>query len=138
MTVTGSHEKTIIYGALSLDGKQFFRQHERFDSLSFIAYLEKVRKKFRKVIMIVDRASQHRSKTVKEYLQRNMDTIKVEYFPVGSPEFNAVEECWRQGKKNMLSNCYSNFSNVKRAISRYYRTKRFNLNIKKYLLRSTN
>jgi len=76
---------------------------------------------------------------VKEYLQRNMDTIKVEYFPVGSPEFNAVEECWRQGKKNMLSDCYSNFSNVKRAaISRYYRTKRFNLNIKKYLLRSTN
>ena len=55
VTVTGSHEKTIIYGALSLDGKQFFRQHERFDSLSFIAYLEKVRKKFRKVIMIVDR-----------------------------------------------------------------------------------
>jgi hypothetical protein len=28
---------------------------------------------------------------VKEYLQRNIDTIKVEYFPVESPEF-AVEE----------------------------------------------
>jgi|SRR4051812_14588305 hypothetical protein len=57
VTVTDSHEKTIIYGALSLDGKQFFRQHERFDSLlSFVAYLEKARKKFRRFIMIVDRA----------------------------------------------------------------------------------
>ncbi|HXT83244.1 MAG TPA: hypothetical protein VN704_02765 [Verrucomicrobiae bacterium] len=31
-------------------------------------------------------------KIVKEYLQRNKDNIKLEYFPVGSPEFNAVEE----------------------------------------------
>ncbi len=47
--------------------------------------------------MIVDRASRNRSKMVKEYLQRNMDTI--EYFPIGSPEFNAVKERWRQERK---------------------------------------
>ena len=51
--------------------------------------------------MFVDRATQHRSKIVEEYLQRNMETIRVEYFPVGSPLFNAVEECWRQGKYNI-------------------------------------
>jgi len=139
ITVTGSHEKTVVYGALSLDGKQLFRQNdERFDSLSFIAYLNQVKKKFKKFVMIVDRATQHRSKMIKEYLQRNIDTIKIEYFPVGSPEFNAVEECWRQGKHNILSNYYSNFSQVKQAISSYYRTRRFNLDIKKYLFRSTN
>ncbi|MDN5867784.1 MAG: hypothetical protein L0H55_10355 [Candidatus Nitrosocosmicus sp.] len=38
VTVTGSHEKTIMYGALSLVGKQLFRQNERFDSQLFIAY----------------------------------------------------------------------------------------------------
>ena len=62
VTVTGSHSKTIIFGVLSLDGKQLFRQYERFDSHSFIAYIEEVRKKFKKFIMFVDRASQHRSK----------------------------------------------------------------------------
>ena len=135
--VTGSHSKTIAFGVLSLDGKQLFRQYERFDSHSFIAYLEEARKKFRKFIMIVDRATQHRSRMVKEYLQRNLETIRMEYFPVGSPEFNAAEECWRQGKRSILSRCCSGFSRLKQTISNFYRTRRFNLDIKKYLFRST-
>jgi hypothetical protein len=57
---------------------------------------------------------------------------------VGSAFLNAVEECWRQGKGNILSNYYSSFSQVKQAISNYYRKRRFNLDIKKYLFRSTN
>jgi transposase len=113
-------------------------QYDRFDSLSFIAYLDEVRKKFRKFIMFVDRATQHRSKVVKEYLQRNEDCIRVEYFPVGSPEFNAVEECWKQGKWSVLPNYYPRFHSLKQVISNYYRTRRFNLDIKKYLLRSMN
>lgn len=137
-TVTGSHDKTIVYGTLSLDGTQIFRQDTKFDSQTFIAYLEVVKKKFNKFVMIVDRATQHRSRLVKEYLQRNKGTIRIEYFPVGSPYLNAVEECWRQGKYNVLSNYYSDFSNIKQSISQYYRTRRFNLDIKKYLFRSTN
>ena len=49
--------------------------------------------------------------------------LRIEYFPVGSPEFNAVEECWRQGKYNVLSNYYSSFSHLKQVISQYYRTR---------------
>jgi len=133
VTVTGSHERTIIYGVLSLDGKQFFRQEERFDSQSFIKYLQHVKMKFKKFILIIDRATQHRSKMVKDFLQRNQDTVRMEYFPVGSPEFNVVEECWRQGKYNILSRYYPSFSDIKQAISHYFRTRRFNLDIIKYL-----
>ena len=90
VTVTGSHSKTIAFGVLSLDGKQLFRQYERFDSHHpFIAYLEEARKKF---IMIVDRAAQHRSRMVKEYPQRNLETTRIGYFPVGLPLLNAVEK----------------------------------------------
>ena len=139
VTSAGSHYKTIIYGVLSLDGKQLFRQYERFDSQSFIAYLEEIRKKFNKFILFADRATQHRSKMVEELLtEKHIEAIKIEYFPVGSPQLNAVEECWRQGKYNILSNYYSNFLHIKQVISHYYRTRRFNLDIKKYLFRSTN
>ncbi|MDN5868414.1 MAG: transposase, partial [Candidatus Nitrosocosmicus sp.] len=100
-------------------------------------YLEDVKKKFRKFVMIVDRVTQHRSKMVEEYFHQNMKTMKVEYFPVGSSFLNAIEECWRQGKGNILSNYYSDFTNIKQAISSYYRKRRFNLDIKKYLFRST-
>jgi hypothetical protein len=137
VTVTGSHSKTIVFGALALDGKQLFRQYEIFDSQSFIAYLEEARKKFKKFVMIVDRATQHRSRMVKEYLQRNLEAIRIEYFPVGLPLLNAVEECWRQGKCNILPRCYSGFSHLKQTIPNFYRTRRFNLDIKKYLFRST-
>ncbi len=61
-----------------------------------MAYLDEVKKKFDRFIMLVDRASQHRSKIVKRYLQRNSDNLKIDYFPVGSSEFNPVEECWKQ------------------------------------------
>ena len=137
VTVTGSHSKTVAFGVLSLDGKQLFRQYERFDSQSFVAYLEDVKKKFGKFIMFADRATQHRSGIVREYLQRNSDTTRIEYFPVGSPEFNAVEECWRQGKYSIPSNCPHSLSHLKEMISQYYRTRRFSLDIKKYLFRST-
>jgi hypothetical protein len=138
-TVTGSHSKTTIaFGVLSLDGKQLFRQYERFDSHhSFIAYLEEARKKFKKFIMIVDRATQHRSRMVKECPQRNLETTRIGYFPVGLPLSNAVEECWRQGKCNILSRCCSGFSRLRQTISNLYRTRRFNLDIKKCLLGST-
>jgi hypothetical protein len=126
-----------VYGVLSLDGKQLFRQDNKFDSQSFIDYLDQVKKKFNKFVIFIDRATQHKSKMVKEYFQTNSKSIKVEYFPVGSSFLNAVEECWRQGKGNILPNYYSSFSLVKQAISDYYRKRRFNLDIKKYLFRST-
>ena len=60
-------DKSIIFGALSLSGKQLFRQYERFDSIhSFIQYLAKIQKRFKKFIMLVDRTTtQHRSKMVR-------------------------------------------------------------------------
>jgi hypothetical protein len=56
LSVTGSHSKTIIFRALSVDGKQLFRQYNRFDGHSFIKYLEQVRKKFKKFIIFLDGA----------------------------------------------------------------------------------
>ena len=85
--------------------------------------------------MFVDRATPHCSKIIRKYLAENKDKIKLEYLPVGSPEFNAVEECWRQGKYNILSCYYPTFDSLKDAISRYYRTRRFNLDIIKYITR---
>ena len=85
----------------------------------------------------MDRATQHyRSRKVRTYLEENKDLIRVTYFPKGSPEFNAVEECWKQGKYELLvSKYYHRFHDLKMAIREYYRTKRFNLDIFKYLLR---
>ena len=122
--------------SLSLQGKQLFKQYDKFNSDTFVDYLKHVQKRFvGKCIVFVDRATPHCSKITKRFLAENRDTIRLEYFPIGSPEFNAVEECWRQGKYNILSCYYNTFDSLKGAISSYYRTRKFNLNIVRYLTR---
>ena len=54
--------------------------------------------------------------------------MTVKYLPKGSSEFSAVEECWRQGKDTLLvSKYYPRFTNLKAAITNYYRNKTLQL-----------
>jgi ATP sulfurylase len=68
--VTGSHQKTCILGTLTIHGKQLFRQYKTFDQHSFISYLQELKRKFHKLlILFLDRAPQHRrSQRVKAYI----------------------------------------------------------------------
>ena len=128
VTITGSHQKTCVFGVLSIKGIQFFRQYNTFDQDTFLQYLKELQRKFfrKKLILFLDRAAQHyRSIKVRKHLEENKDVIRVEYLPKGSPEFNAVEECWRQGKHDLLvSRYYPKFKNLKKAIAEYYRRTR--------------
>lgn len=136
--MTGSHQRSCVFGALCINGRQFFRQYESFNQYTFLDYLVQMQKRFRKLILFIDRARQHyRSIMVRKYIKQSKEVIKVVYFPKGSSEFNAVEECWRQGKYDLLvSKYYPKFEDFRHAITDYYRTRRFKLNIVKYLSRS--
>jgi transposase len=138
ITITGSHQRTCVFGALCIDGRQFFRQYESFNQYTFLDYLIQMQRKFGKLILFIDRArhQHHRSIIVREYIEQNKDALKIMYFPKGSSEFNAIEECWRQGKYDLLvSKYYPNFANFIHNIANYYRTRRFKLDIVKYLSR---
>ena len=140
VVTTGSHQKTCVFGVLSIDEEDSYSD----DMIplivihSFLDYLKKLQNKFHKVILFLDRAPQHyRSIIVRKHFEENKDILRVEWFPKGSPEFNAVEECWKQGKDDLLvSRYYPKFHNLKKSITKYYRTKRFSLDITKYLLRN--
>jgi len=139
VVTTGSHQKTCVFGALCIDERrQFFRQYNAFDCNTFVDYLKKLQNKFHKVMLFLDKATQHyRSIKVRKHLEENKMNMKVEYLPKGSPDFNAVEECWRQGKDDLLvSKHYPKFHNLRNTIAKYYRTKRFHLDITKHLLRN--
>ncbi len=140
VTVTGSHQRTCVFGILTINGMQLFRQYDKFNQDTFLDYLKQIKKKLgKKVILFIDRARPHQSNKVQKYLEENKDSLKILYLPKGSPEFNAVEECWRQGKYDLLvSKYYPGFDDLKSSIAKYYRTRRFNLDIVKYLLRKVN
>src|SRR6478609_10536312 len=70
VTVTGSHQRTCVFGTLILDRRQLFRQYNMFNQYTFLDYLKQVKKRIgKKVVMFTDREKQHQSKKVKEYLK---------------------------------------------------------------------
>ena len=81
---TGGHRRVVVYGAISTDGKQIFRVHDRFDAETFVAFLRDMHRKFGRVAVIVDRAPQHRAAAVKDYLRAHRAVRLIE-LPTGSP-----------------------------------------------------
>ena len=133
---TGSHKKVAMYGALADDGTQVFRMHERFNTATFILYLDGLRRKYGKILTIVDGASPHRSGAVADYLAKHHATVALLRFPVGSPHLNAVEKTWRRAKLEIqVGEYHGSFENLKRRLSEYFRTTRFKLDLFKYLKR---
>ena len=56
ITVTGSHQRTCVFGTLTMKGKQLFRQYEKFNRDTFLDYLKQIKKKLgKKVILFTDR-----------------------------------------------------------------------------------
>jgi transposase len=118
---------------LADDGTQLFKSYPAANSDYFLDYLKRLHRKYCKMIFYMDRAPWHTEKRVLEYLKKNRKTIKVVWFPPGFPESNPLEECWNQGKDKIRSQFHDLFHIFKKAISEYYRTKRFRLNLSKYL-----
>jgi hypothetical protein len=72
MTVTGSHQKTCVFGTITIGGKQLFRQYDAFNQYVFLKYLKELQRKFRKLLLL-DRAAQHRSSAmVRKYLDQRL------------------------------------------------------------------
>jgi len=136
--VTGSHQLSCIFGALSMEeGKQLFRQYDVFNGTTFLNYLKKIHAKYPQCYLFMDKASQHyKSKKVLKYFEENKDTLIPVYLPTASPEFMVMEKVWSIAKRDLfILKYYSSFGDLKNKISGYFRTKKFNLNMRNYLLR---
>ena len=100
-TYTRSCSKTIIFGLITCGGKGFFQRYVAFTEQEFVAFLKAAHQGFGRILMITDWAPQHRSGFVREELGR-LDGLKLEYFPSGCPDLNAIEELWRWMKHAVL------------------------------------
>ena len=134
--VTGSHQQSVLFGSISLEGKQLFRQYDWFNANTFLDYLKQIHRKFPKCYLFLDKAKQHyRSKKVLEYFDKHRNSLIPVYLPTASPEFMVLEQVWHIAKSDLLVlQYYSSFTNFRNKISKYFRTKRFNLDMRNYLL----
>ncbi len=134
--VTGSHQESVLFGATSLEGKQLFRQYDWFNANTFLDYLKHVHRKFPKCYLFLDKTKQHyKSKRVLKYFDEHKKNLIPIYLPTTSSEFMVLEEIWHIAKNDLLVlQYYSSFTDLRNKISTYFRTKRFNLDMRNYLL----
>jgi len=132
---TGSHRRTCLFGTVSLDGKQLFRQYDTVNGESFLAYLKELKRRFGAFLLFLDKSAPHHSnRHVRQWLRKRRNHVKVRWFPTARPELNPVEGCWRQSRDIIQANrIYPTFEAMKKEISKTLRTKRFRLDIVEYL-----
>ena len=131
----GRRDKTIVYGALAGDGTRLMRQYEKFDGPTFVRYLKEARRKWGKVLLIMDNASQHKTKAVRKYLEEH-DKVEILYLPTATPRLSAVESIWKDAKYRLVtSEHYETLEDLTHAVSEYFRTCSIRLDIYKFLYR---
>ena len=138
LKIIGLHQESVLFGATSIEGKQqLFRQYDWFDQNTFLDYLKQIHRKFPKCYLFLNKAKQHyKSRNVLLYFADNKDSlILAVYLPTASPEFMVLEEVWHIAKNDLLVlQHYSSLTDFKKKIASYFRTKRFNLDMRNYLL----
>ncbi|EMO72664.1 transposase [Leptospira santarosai] len=107
-------EKVIGIGAISQKDFHFQIVTGSVKSHDLIHFLKMLLKENRKKILIVwDNLSVHKSKVVKEFLKENEKRLRVEFLPPYAPELNPQEYIWGRWKRNYMANfCPENLSSL--------------------------
>jgi len=131
-----NHESLAVYGTITINGDQLFRIYKKFNAATFVEYLKEIHYKYGKIALILDRASVHKSKKVKDFLTDNPD-VKLIWLPKGSPYLNMIEQCWKISKHVLLvSEYYAMFTIMNKAVSEYFRITKFKLDVVNYVFRN--
>lgn len=118
--INHANKYTNVFGARSSRSFVFsFSKKKR--QREFIIFLEKLRQRWKKLLLFVDNAKAHKGIKVKEYLRRHNKTVKLEYFPKYSPEQNPTEQCWKPARNSLANRVIPSLSAAK-----YHLRKTFN------------
>jgi len=136
--ITGSHQHSSLFGAISLDGRQLFRQYHHFNEDTFYEFLKQIHHRFPRCYLFLDKAPQHyRSSKIRKYFEEHKNTLIPVFLPTASPEFMVLEECWNISKDDLLVlTYYTSFTEFRKRLGQYFRTTHFNLNMRNYLTRN--
>lgn len=103
--VTGNRGSVMISSVISKGGRLLFRiEKENVTSKVFIDFVKNLMRhhKYRKFILVVDRAPPHRANKVKEFAEENKKRIAIYYLPRYSSHKNPDENTWGYLKKNEI------------------------------------
>ena len=104
---SNKREKRCIYGFLNIKtGQQHAFKNLYTNSFTTCKFLSKLSKIYndKKIVIIWDNASWHKSKMIKNFLDKHPDKFQLFAFPPYSPEKNPQEHVWRAGRSAITHN----------------------------------
>ena len=105
----GTNQRLCVYGALNYrTGQSHYMVHPKKNSRQFCEFLRQLLEAHseRRVILVLDNASYHRTKAVRASLDDHCDHVFVAWLPKYSPELNLIEGLWGYLKKSALNNYF--------------------------------
>lgn len=97
--ITGNRTKRVIFGALNVySGHLELLITTVWEALTWQAFLQQIRWAWRgwHIVLFIDRGSPHTAEDSQD-LAKALD-IEIRWLPVATPELNALEGLWRNGK----------------------------------------
>ena len=132
--VNGSTQNANVYGAYTIHGKFHYKFVKRQLAVKTVAFFERLRKIYKKIIFIVDKARWHTANVVQQFVDKNSENIKIFFFPTTSPDLNPVEECWRETRGDVTANkAYGTMEKLKCGLKQHWNRQKFKHNIINYL-----
>lgn len=105
--VSNKRENRSVYGFLNIiNGVQHAYKTMRQNSLNTCKVLDQLCNyyKGKKIVLLWDNASWHRSKDIKKWLSATKHNIHLIAFPPYSPELNPQEHVWKEGRSKVSHN----------------------------------
>ena len=94
-----------VFGAVGIsDGRLSTRITDKYNTLTFMHFLEQVHKDFPDAVFILDNAKYHHSRLVTEFAK--FLGIELLFLPPYSPDLNPIERVWKFVRKHATHNKY--------------------------------
>jgi transposase len=121
----GVNRKLCLYGALNHGtGQAHYLVHPRKNAQQFQEFLRHLLEAHseRRVVLVIDNASYHRTRQILELLEAHADHVFVIWLPRYSPELNLIEGLWGYLKRSALNNYfYGDMRSLEAAIHHAFR-----------------
>lgn len=124
VTCPATFDKLGVCGAVSPRlGSLHSLLFDGFDSDTFIYFLSWLINEGpidKKIVLILDNASSHKSAKVKDYVDKHHDQIELFFLPVYSPDLNPIERVWKDLRYQVTHNVYFHtLEDLEAAVVRY-------------------
>ena len=132
----GRHSQSIAFGGITTSKMRIFDNIGKYNAENVLNVIKDAHRMMPQFELVWDRAPQHMSNLLLEYIMDQGGDIQMSWFPTGWPELNPVEICWGIVERNPVMNKqFTTVNERMNTIMNILNTCKSNVDIEKIMIR---